>query len=92
MSTESVTPDRGRLSRLPIPALFALMGVGVVLALDYFVTLPDPVVAVTLFVGAVGLGVFVAAVWSNARATGVGFVRAAGRALWGSIRLVFDLF
>lgn len=67
------------------------MVVGVALALDYVVSLPTSLVAAALAVGAVSIAAFFAGVWSYGRATGVGWFRAAGRAIWATIRLVVDL-
>ena len=92
MSTEPTTSGRRGLDLLLLLTFFALLAAGVVAALSFFVELPAAVVALAVVVAVVGLAVFFVAGVRQARRSGDGVLRSFGRALWGTVRLAFDLF
>jgi hypothetical protein len=71
---------------------FAMMAAGLVFAASWFVPVSDPLLALAVLVAVVGLVVFFVVGVREARQSGDGVLRSVGRALWGVIRLAFDLF
>jgi hypothetical protein len=62
---------------------------GVVAALDNIVDLPGWLVGAAVGIMVLSACTFFAAAWRESRATGQGFLRTIGSALWDTVRLVF---
>jgi hypothetical protein len=86
-----IPPPRTLLERLVKPAALAMLIFGLVSVVGSPVALPAEVIAPALLIGLAAAGVFCVSSWRQARATGRGLLRAMGRAIWDTIRLVFEI-
>jgi len=74
-----------------LAAVGAALAAGVVLLVGTFVALPSWLGVLALAVMAAAAVTFAAVTWRQARDSGAGLLRSAGRAAWRTFRLLLDL-